>query len=214
MAAGPSHVGIGLGVILAHEDETVAVYSDDLDSGVVQPSGVGESALTDSTTGTAGTTLAAGVGCYWLSFPATIIAGTSAADYVTAITLGHKFKILGWNWLTAVAVAGASGSRVFNLEIGTTDVGTVVSTCTVTTAADATVGAIRPATTVTGANTGSATDTFSIEVASGGTSITGGSGSFNILVQNMDVADAVASMARQGNALRTALVNMSQIAGA
>src|SRR5262245_42305017 len=64
---------------------------------VVQRSGVAQSALTDSTTGTAGTTLAAGVGVYTLQFQHTFIGGTSAVEPVTNYTVGHKFKILSWS---------------------------------------------------------------------------------------------------------------------
>lgn len=161
--------------------------------------------FTDNTGGSASNTLTATTGVYDVSFPVTIVAGTAAADYLTNIVLGHKFKILAWYWVTSVAVAGASGSRVFNMEINTTDVGTVASTCTVTTASNATIGSLATGTAVSGANTGSATDTFSIEVASGGTTITGGSGYFVVRIQNMDTADSVASIADKINDILAAI---------
>jgi hypothetical protein len=164
------------------------------------------SQLTNNSTGSAAaTTLAAGLGVSTIVVPVTIIAGTAAADYLTNYTPGYRFQILGFSWVTAVAVAGASGSRVFNMEIGTTDVGTVAATCTVTTAANATVGSVTNSTTVTGANLGTSIDTISIEVASGGTTITGGSGAFLIRIQNLDTADAAASINGKLNALLTAL---------
>lgn len=151
-------------------------------------------AFTDSSGGTAGTTIAATVGVYNVSFPATLpTGGTDAAEVVTALTPGHKFKILAWSYLEAVATTGTSSSRVYNMEIGTTDVGTVASTVTVTTASAA-VGRVIAGTAVSGANTGSASDTISIEVAAGGTTHDAGSGAFIVRVQNMDIADAWASL--------------------
>jgi hypothetical protein len=151
-------------------------------------------ALTDSTGATASNTLAATSGTDTLVIPCTLPAGTSAGDVITNYVLGYKFKILAWSFTTAVAGVGTGASRVFNMEIGTTDVGTVASTCTLTEASTSDVGEQTAGTTVTGANTGTAANTFSIEVASGGTAFTAGSGFFTILVQNMDTADTIASL--------------------
>ena len=49
-------------------------------------------------------------------------------------------------------------------------------------------------TAVTAANTGTATDNISIEMAAGGTVFTAGAGYFLIKIQNLDTADAVASL--------------------
>lgn len=150
--------------------------------------------ITDSTTGTEGTAAAAGLGVYQVSFPVTLpTGGTTALDLVTAFTPGHKFKILKWAYHEAVATTGTNSTRPYNMEIGTTDVGTVASTVTITTASAA-VGRIIAGTTVTGANTGSATDTISIEVAASGTTHDAGSGAFVVTIQNMDTADFAASI--------------------
>lgn len=158
-------------------------------------------ALTDSGTGTPGDTIAAGIGVYDLVLPMTFKSGTSAEDYATGIVLGHKFKLLSWEFITDVVGVGASASRVFNMEIGTTDVGTTPSTLTLTEAATATKGARVAGTAIAGANTGTAAAALSVEVASGGTQFTAGSGYLVIKVQNMDTADAVASLAAKVNAL-------------
>jgi hypothetical protein len=42
-------------------------------------------------------------------------------------------------------------------------------------------------------------DTISIEIANGGTALTAGSVTFQIVIQNMDTADAIASLAAQAN---------------
>jgi len=149
--------------------------------------------LTDSTTGTAGAILTAGVGVQQISIPHTFIGGTSAVEPVTTLVIPYKFKILSWSFVTEVALVGGGGSRVANMEIGTTDVGTVPSTCTILIAATA-VGTVTPATAVAGANTGAAGGNISIEIAAGGTAFTAGSGTFVIDIQNMDTADAVASL--------------------
>lgn len=165
-------------------------------------------AITDNTTGSASTTLAAGVGVYNLTLPAPAnlsTLSTGGVDVATGIVLGHKFKILQWEFITTVAGTGSGASLVFNLEIGTTDVGTVPSTCTVTLAGTSDIGERTAATAVSGANTGTATDAISLEVAGGGTAFTAGSGYFLVEVQNMDTADAIASIAAEYNELLTNL---------
>lgn len=150
--------------------------------------------ITDSTTGdSAATAAAAGFGVYTLVLPVTLpVGGTTAVDQVTAFTIGHKFKILSWAYLEAVATTGTNSTRPYNMEIGTTDVGTVPSVLTITTAGAA-VGRIIAGAAVAGANTGSAAATFSIEVAASGTTHDAGSGAFLVTIQNMDTADAYAA---------------------
>lgn len=159
-------------------------------------------ALTDNSTGSAGDTIAAGVGVSTLSFDVALT-NTGAVDVVTACVPGYKFKILEWEFVTGVAGVGAGASRVWNLEIGTTDVGTTPSTLTLTEAGTSAVGERTAGTTVTGANTGTASDTVSIEIATGGTDFSAGSGTILIRIQNMDTADAVASLSAKINTLRT-----------
>ncbi len=150
--------------------------------------------LTDSTTGdTAASAAAAGFGVQEWRFSHTFIAGTSAVEPVTAWTPGYKFKILSWSAVVDVLLVGAGGSRVFNMEIGTTDVGTSPSTLTLA-EANATLGTVVAGTAVAGANTGSSTDTFSIELANGGTAFSAGKVNFIIKVQNMDTADAFSTL--------------------
>ena len=126
------------------------------------------------------------------------------SEPVTNWPVPFKFKIISWAFITKELLVGAGGIRVANLEIGTTNVGTVVSTCTIS-IANATVGTVTQATGVSGANTGNSGDNLSIEIASGGTQFTAGSGTFVIVVQNMDTADAIASLADHVNNLITAL---------
>lgn len=167
-------------------------------------------ALTDNSTGAAGDTIAAGVGIETHYFPVTLpVGGTTAVDQLTAFTPGYKFKILGWGYIEAVPTTGTNSSRVYNMEIGTTDVGTVASTTTITTASAA-AGRVIAGTAVSGANTGTASDTISIEVAATGTTHDAGSGAFFVRIQNMDTADAVASMAAKINTIRTDITVQNQ----
>lgn len=151
--------------------------------------------ITNSTTGSASTTLAAGVGVYNMTIPLTSLAtglSTSAIDLMTEIVVGHKFKILDFYFVTTVAGTGSGASQVFNLEIGTTNV--TGGVLTVTLASTSAIGEVTTSTAVTAANTGTAADTLSIEMAASGTVFTAGAGYFVIRIQNMDTADAVSSL--------------------
>jgi len=184
-------------------------------SPVARPSGATQVALTDSTGGTAGTTLSANVGEQLVTIPLTSLAtglSTSAIDLLTALTPGFRFKILGLEFVTTVAGTGTDASQVFNLEIGGTNVTGGVLTLTL--ASQATIGTVTAATAITAANVGSATDTISLEMAADGTVFTAGAGYFVLKLQNLDTADAVASLAALSNKLRGDLVSLGLIKGA
>jgi len=161
-------------------------------------------AFTDNTTGTASNTLAAGVGRETLMFPIQLAAmTTAAADLLTNYVVGYAFKILSVSFVTTTVSTGAGGTQTLNLEIGSTNLtGGVV---TVTLAGSDTLGELTAGTAVTAANVGTATDTLSVEVAAGGTVFTAGAGILIVMVQNMDTASAVASLADHVNGLITSL---------
>lgn len=182
---------------------------------VAQRSGAVQTALTDSTGGsTAAYTLAAGVGIQTVTIPITSLAtglSTSAIDLLTAYTPGYKFKVLSFDFVTTVAGTGTDASQTFNLEIGTTNL--TGGSLNVTLASTDTIGKLTSGTAVTAANTGTASDTISIEMAASGTVFTAGAGYFVIRIQNMDTADAVAREAALVNELRAALVALGAIKG-
>lgn len=181
---------------------------------VVQRSGAAQAAITDSTGGTASTAAAAGVGVQTITIPLTSLAtglSTSAIDLLTGYTPGYKFKILAFDFVTTVAGTGSGASQTFNLEIGTTNV--TGGALNVTLASTNTIGKLTEGSAITAANTGSATDTISIEMAASGTVFTAGAGYFVIKLQNMDTADAHASELRLLNELRAALVEKGLIKG-
>lgn len=162
-------------------------------------------AITDASTGTASNAIAATTATLTLAIPHTFEAGVGAGEVITEYILGYAFKILAWSFIADVPSTGAGASRVFNMEIGTTDVGTVVSTCTITLASTSAKGKQTLGTAVAGANVGTALQSFSIEVAAGGTTFTAGSGTFLVLVQNMDSANAIASLSDHINDLIVSL---------
>jgi hypothetical protein len=186
---------------------TVASGSKVSPSGVASPlSAPLPTSLTDNSTGTASNTIAAGVGVSTLVFPLSSLATgivSGAMDIVTGFTPGYRFKLLAFGFVTTIVGAGAGASQVFNLEINSTDVTGGVLTLNL--AATDTVGENTAATAITADNVGSATDTISIEKASGGTVFTSGAGFFWVQIQNMDTADAVASLAEHVNDLITSL---------
>jgi hypothetical protein len=178
-----------------------------------QRSGADQAALTDSTGGSvSGSTLASTAGISTLAIPVQLASlTTSAADLVTDYTPGFKFKILAVSFATTTLGTGSGASQVLNLEIGSTNV--TGGAVTVTLAGTDTLGELTAGTSVTAANTGSATDTISVEVAASGTVFTAGSGVLLIRIQNMDVQDNAAKTAELVNELRAALVAKGLIKG-
>ena len=164
-------------------------------------------ALTNNTTGVAQATLDAGVGCSTITIPLTSLAtglGALAIDLLTNYVLGYAFKLLKFDFVTTVVGAGAGASQVFNLAIGGV---AVTNTLTVNLASTNIIGAISlgAPSPIVAANTGNSTATLSIKMAAGGTVFTGGAGYFVIKVQNMDDANAAASLNASVTSLITAL---------
>ena len=163
-------------------------------------------ALTDNSTGTQSNTIAAGTGVATVTIPLTSLAtglSTLAIDLLTTYTPGYRFKLLAFDFITTIVGAGAGASQVFNLEIGTTNV--TGGILTVTLAGTATIGVLTAGSAITALNVGTVSDTISIEMGAGGTVFTSGSGYFVLKIQNMDSADAVASLSKHVNDLITAL---------
>lgn len=161
-------------------------------------------ALTDNSTGTASNTIAAGVGVTTLMFHINLVALTAAAaDLMTDYVPGYAFKILSADYVTTTLGTGAGATMSLNLEIGATNVtGGVVNP---TLANTATLGQLVAGTAVTAANVGTNASTLSIEVAAGGTIFTAGQGVLLVKIQNMDSANAIASLADHVNDLVTSL---------
>ena len=161
-------------------------------------------ALTDNSTGTASNTIAAGAGVETLMFQVHLPSlGVGASELMTNYTLGYAFKILAVDAVVETVGAGAGATMTINLEIGAVNLtGGVVNP---TLANTATAGAVVAGTAVTANNVGTAADTLSIEVAGGGTVFSAGVIVLMIRVQNMDTANAIASLADHVNDLITSL---------
>lgn len=161
---------------------TVAIY------GIWAANGSGLARVYESTGGTINTGTGYGVFYHPLASLATGLS-TSAIDLLTDWTPGFAFKLLALEFATTIAGTGTSASQVFNLEIGTTNVTGGVLTLAL---ADTTpVGKVKAATAITAANTGTSTDTVSLEMAASGTVFTAGAGYFIIKYQNLDTLTSV-----------------------
>lgn len=161
-------------------------------------------ALTDSTTGVAGATLAATVGIVTVAIPIQLASmTTAAADLMTNYVPGYAFELLSLEYVTTTIGTGASASQVLNLEIGTTNV--TGGVLTILLADTDVLGEKKAATAITAANVGTASDTLSIEVATAGTVFTAGAGILLLKLRNMDTVNAIASLAAKVNAITAAL---------
>ena len=176
---------------------------------VVQQTGSGQAALTNSTTGTASSTLAAGVGVQTITIPV-YLSSVASGDVLTNYTPGFAGKLLSISFAVSKPATTASKAATLNVEIDTTDV--TGGTVALTTASCDTLGELTAGSSITAANTFTAAQTISVE-ASSVTAFVEGEGYLLLKVQNMDTANAAASLATQGNALRTALVALGLIAG-
>lgn len=179
---------------------TVAAGAGLTPSGTQPPlSGALPTSLTDNSTGTASNTIAAGTGVYTLAFyieAAVIANGDLLTDYVP----GHRFKILKFDARCAKPVTTGAKASNLNLEIDSANLtGGVVAL-----AETYALGAAQAGTTVTGNNIGTATQSVSI-IAGGTTAFVEGAFWLLISIQNLDSADAVASLAHHVNDLITAL---------
>lgn len=187
-------------------DELIALWGA---TPAAQRADASQAAFTDSAGGTVSDTLAAGVGKFIM--PIFInLAQLADGEVLTTFTPGFKGKILALDFLVEVAVTTASKLSSLNMEIGTTNLtGGVVAL----TSANCTPKGVEVAgTAVTAANAFSATDTISIEAAST-TAFSEGSGWLLVSMQNMDLADAISSIADKYNELRTMLVALGVMKG-
>lgn len=149
--------------------------------------------LTDSTGGTAATTLAAGVGISVMPFQIDL-AGITDADVLTTWTPGYKFKIVALDFFVSVAATTAAKLTTLNAKIGVT---ATTGGAVALTSANCTPKGVKVAgSAITAANTGTAANTVSI-VASATTAFAEGAGWILLTIQNMDTADAFASLVNE-----------------
>lgn len=118
------------------------------------------------------------------------LADVASGDVMTDYTPGFPFKVLSVDFRVQKAVTTGSKAATLNLEIGSTNLtgGAVALTSTNCTPA----GAAVAGTAITAANTGTATDTISIE-ASSVTAFVEGTGTLYIKLLNLDTYNEVAA---------------------
>ena len=178
---------------------------------IAQRADASQVAITDSTGGAVSDTLAVGAGIYQVSFPFDL-ADIADGDLVTDYVVGHKFKIISLKWKTTKAATTAAKDSDITMDIGST---AITSVAIALDSDDSTTDTLGGVTNIdsTALNTGSATDTISI-VAASTVAFIEGSGVFTVEIQNMDTADAMASISDKWNELRATLVNFGFITGA
>lgn len=155
--------------------------------------------MVDNSTGTASDTIAAGVGVQTISL---FITATSIAngDLLTNYVPGYRFKILSFDARCATPVTTNAKASNLNLEINTTDLTGGVIALSGTYAQ----GAAQAGSAVTGNNVGTAGQSISVE-ASSTTAFVEGAFWLLIRIQNMDEADAFASLADYVNDILAAI---------
>lgn len=159
----------------------------------------GISAFTDNTGGTATSTLAAGVGIFdWLFYVS--LPDVTNADLIGAFTPGYAFKVLKVDFLHEKAVTTGAKAATLTPKIN----GSAITGGVLALAGTYAAGAVTAASTITAANTGTAAQTFSI-TGSGVTAFTEGNGVIRVKVQNMDDANAFASISDKVNDILAAL---------
>jgi len=174
-----------------------SVYADSSNNRIVE--------LQDNSTGTASNTIAAGVGSYNLTFQFDL-ADIADGDLVSDLLLNHKFKIIESYFVATEPVTTASKATTISLDID--DVAVTNSAIALTSANCTPAGAKVQNAGALAANTGSATATLTIKAAST-TAFVEGKGVLVICIQNMDTADAVASLAARPRPVGVALGSVS-----
>lgn len=112
------------------------------------------------------------------------VGGTGGANIINGWTPGYRFAIISISGVVTTPSTGSAGTQTIDVQI--TGVATTGGVLVTTLAGTATAGVVVNASAVTAFNIGSATDTLSIVVATGGTVYTAGSMDLLITIQNLD----------------------------
>lgn len=149
--------------------------------------------ITDLSGGTAGITVEPGVGIQTLTFyvNATAIAD---GDLVSNYVPGYNFKLLKFDARCSAPVTTGAKAADINLEINATN----VSGGDIPLAGTYALGAAQAGSAITGNNTGSATDNFSIEIRNT-VAFVEGAFTFIISIQNLDTLNAASTFAETIN---------------
>jgi hypothetical protein len=179
---------------------------------VAQPSGASQTALTDSSGGTANaaTGVSANAQKQSVIIPIPALSGL-ANSQVWKIAIPFAFSVTSALIRAGVPVTTGSKAATLTVQInGTPVTGGVISA---TSAGLGTTGATQAATAITGANTGTAGQTLEVAVSSV-TAFVEGTAQVEFTIVDTDLANQTASMVQLTNALRSALVTAGLIKGA
>lgn len=178
---------------------TIGAGAGVVGSGVQFAPGSLPSSLTNNSGGTIGTVIAAGVGIYILTLPIQA-AAIANGDLVSSYVPGHAFKILKADARCTKPVTTGGKSSSISLKIDSTSVtGGVISLAGTYTQGSAQAGSL-----IAGQNTGTNVQAITL-FASATTTFIEGEFAFLLEIQNLDSANAFASLTSSINALITAL---------
>jgi hypothetical protein len=119
-----------------------------------------------------------------VTIPINLASIVGSGDVLTTYTPGYAFKILSVDFAVSVPATTGSKAASLNLEIGTTDLtGGVVA---LTSANSTPLGVKVAGSAVTATNTGTSSDTISVE-SSGVTAFSEGAGYLLLKIQNLEL---------------------------
>jgi hypothetical protein len=162
----------------------------------------GIAAFTDNTTGTASSTLAAGVGIYNVSAYINLV-NITATGNVFYFLPGHAFKVLSMSATTEKPESVAS--KAVTLTPYVNGISVTGGALALTTANVVSVGGNISATSITAVNTGTSVQSLNIQCSTFTAAFTNGAVRVILTIQNMDSANAIASLASKINTIKAAL---------
>ena len=156
--------------------------------------------FTDNSTGTASDTIAAGVGVETIAFFVNLAQIT--ATTIMSFTPGYAFKVLAIQFSVEIAVT--TGAKAVTLTPTVNGSGVTGGALALTSANCTPKGTTVAGSAITAGNVGTSAQTLSL-AASAVTAFSEGSGWVLLRVQNMDSANAIASLADKINDIKAAL---------
>lgn len=156
--------------------------------------------ITDNSTGSAGSTIAAGTDVQ--TIPIFVNLAQITATTIFNYTPGFRFKILAISFSAEIAVTTAAKAATITPAVNGS--GITGGALALTSANCTPKGTNIAGSTVTAGNTGTAAQTLSL-VASAVTAFSEGTGWILLRVQNLDGADSVASLSSKVNSLLSAV---------
>ncbi|SDF36789.1 hypothetical protein [Bosea robiniae] len=176
---------------------------------VAQPAGAAQAAISDNSGGSAAPT----TGLAAATYRQTIILPLQLADIAAGdfkIALPFDFTVISALFRTAKPASTAS--KLATLTASVNAVSVTGGVMALTTANQNTIGGTVAGTAITAGNQGSAGQTIGV-TASAVTAFVEGSGWVEFTVLNRSQANAAATLAAQGNAIRAGLVSLGLLKG-